>query len=106
MTANTLDQLGDRLFATAPEAAMILGRDPRTIRKAAEVGDIPACRAGRKWLIPTQWIRAEAGASAVATPTEVDYDRLAELVNRRSNAQLAAMFAKLADIFGNESEAT
>lgn len=101
----TLDDLGDRLFVTAPEAAAILGRDPRTIRKAAEAGEIPARRAGRKWLIPTHWIRAEAGMSATSATASVDYEKLAELVNRQSNAQLAAVFAQLATVFGAESSA-
>lgn len=101
----TLDELGDRLFATAPQAASILGRDPRTIRKAAETGEIPARRAGKKWLIPTHWIRTAAGVSTAQTSAEVDYEKLAELVNRRASAQLAAVFAQLATVFGAESGA-
>ena len=101
----TLDELGDRLFATVPQAASILERDPRTIRKAAEAGDIPACRAGAKWLIPTNWIRAEAGLSTVQSSGQIDYDKLTDLVNRQANAQLAAVFARLATIFGAESGA-
>lgn len=109
MTARTLDELGDRLFASVPEASAILGRDPRVIRKAAELGDIPSRRVGRKWLIPTQWIRAEAGMSGMSASfasAEVDFEKLADLVNRRAAAQLAAVFSRLATEFGTESEAT
>lgn len=49
----TLDDLDGRLFAEVPEAAAILGRDERTIRRAAAAGDIPATRVGKQYLIPT-----------------------------------------------------
>jgi hypothetical protein len=91
----TLDDLGDRLFANAPEAAAILGRDPRTIRKAAEKGEIPgAHKLGAKWLFPVQWLREQAGQPSPAMSAEVDYDRLADLVTDRLFARIAAFFSK------------
>lgn len=101
----TLDDLGGRLFASVPEAAAILRRDPRTIRRAAGEGEIPARRVGTRWMIQTQWIRAEAGLTADSMSAGVDYDRLAELVNRRANQQLAVVFAQLATVFSAASEA-
>jgi excisionase family DNA binding protein len=90
----TLDDLGDRLFVSAPEAAVILGRDVRTIRHAAEAGEIPASKAGAKWLIPTSWIRQQAGMPTAAG-SDVDYDRLAELVAPRVARELYAHLARL-----------
>ena len=37
---------------------------PRTVRRAAAAGDIPACRIGAKWLIPLTWLQEQAGATA------------------------------------------
>lgn len=60
----TFDDLGDHLFANVPKAAAVLGLDPRTVRRAAAAGDIPACRIGAKWLIPLTWLQEQAGATA------------------------------------------
>jgi excisionase family DNA binding protein len=89
-----LEDLGDRLFVSAPEAAAILGCDARTVRTAAEAGEIPASRAGVRWLIPVQWLREQAGASTAPTSVEVDYDRLASLVTDRLFDRFAAIFGK------------
>ena len=93
-----LEDLGDRLFASAPEAAAILGCDARTIRTAAEAGKIPASKAGIKWLIPVQWLRNQTVLSIAPAAPEVDYDRLAALVTDR-------LFDRFAAIFGKSSEA-
>ena len=91
----TLDDLGDRPFASAPEAAAILGRDKRTIRRAAQAGGIQAIKLGNKWMIRTQWLREQAGTPAPAAVTEVDYDKLADLVTER-------MFARFALLLGGK----
>jgi excisionase family DNA binding protein len=91
-----LEDLGDRLFVSVPEAATIRGCDARTIRKAAEAGEIPASRAGVKWLIPVQWLREQAGMSTSPATAEVDYDRLAELVTDRLFDRFTAIFSKFA----------
>jgi excisionase family DNA binding protein len=93
----TLDDLGDRLFADVPQAAEILGRDRRTIRRAAEAGEIPACKVGNKWLIKVEWLREQAGVPAAA-PAEIDYDKLADRLADR-------MFARFASLFGGTGEA-
>jgi hypothetical protein len=90
-----LEDLGDRLFASAPETAAILGCDARTIRAEAEAGAIPARKAGVKWLIPVQWIREQAGISTGTASADVDYDRLADLVTDRLIGRVAAMLGGL-----------
>lgn len=90
-----LEDLGDRLFASAPETAAILGLDARTVRADAEAGLIPARKAGVKWLVPVQWIREQAGISTGPAPTDVDYDRLADLVTDRVLDRFAAIFSKV-----------
>lgn len=93
----TLADLGERLFADVPQAADILGRDPRTIRRAAEAGDIPASKVGSKWMIPTAWLREQAGMPAPAAPVMPDLDQLADLVADR-------LFARFVRLFGGASK--
>ena len=89
----TLDDLGDRLFADVPQAAAILGRDRRTIRRAAEAKEIPASKVGNKWMIPTAWLRQQAGTPLPAATAEVDYDKLADLVTDRMVVRFARLLA-------------
>jgi excisionase family DNA binding protein len=53
--------LDGKLFADVPETAKILRYDERTVRRAIEAGEIPAVRAGERWLVPTAWLREQAG---------------------------------------------
>lgn len=89
-----IEELGDRLFATAPEAAAILGCDARTLRADIEAGAIPARKAGVRWLIPVQWLREQAGISTSSVSAEVDYDHLADLVTERLFGRFAAVFSQ------------
>jgi excisionase family DNA binding protein len=41
----------DRTTITVPEAASLMGADPRTVRRGIEEGKIPSIRIGRKVLI-------------------------------------------------------
>lgn len=82
------------MFASVPEVAAITGNDPRTIRRAAAAGEIPAHRVGAQWKIPTQWLREQAAQITPAAQPEVDYDRLADLVTERMFARFAAIFGK------------
>jgi excisionase family DNA binding protein len=94
----TLDELGDQLFADVPQAASILGRDARTVRRAAAAREIPASKVGTKWMIPTAWLRQQAGipTAAAAVPAP-DIDELADRVAERLFARFASLFAVLAD---------
>ena len=92
----TLGDLGGRLFADVPEAAEILGRDRRTIRRAAEAGEIPASKVGTKWMIPTSWLREQAGMPVPAASVMPDLDQLADLVADRLFARFAGLFGRLA----------
>jgi excisionase family DNA binding protein len=58
----------ERLFASVPEVAEILGSDPRTVRRALEAGQIPGTKVGAFWKIPTSWLRqaAEGGGDVPA----------------------------------------
>jgi hypothetical protein len=95
----TLEDLGGRLFASATEAANILGRDPRTVRKAAGNGEIPgASKIGAKWMFPTQWLREQAGALSPPAVADVDYERLADLVADRMFARLTAALGKSGEV--------
>jgi hypothetical protein len=86
----TLDELDGRLFADVPLAAAILGRDERTVRKAAAAGEIPAVKVGAKWMIRTAWLREQAGVTAAVPPAAVpDLDELADRIVDRLFARLA-----------------
>ena len=97
-----LDDLGDRLFVNVPEAASILRRDERTVRRAAAAGEIPATKAGTKWMIQTAWLRQQAGIAEQAPSAQVpDLDELADRVAARVFARFAQLFGAKA---GAESE--
>lgn len=91
----TLDDLGDRLFADVPEVASILRRDPRTVRRAAAAGEIPAEKVGSKWMIKTKWLREQAGESTPGA-SPLDLDELAD----RTIDRLIARFPRFALMFG------
>lgn len=60
----------DRLFASAPETAHVLGKDHRTVLRALKDGQIPGFKVGRDWCVPTAWLREQArmgGGDAPAT---------------------------------------
>jgi excisionase family DNA binding protein len=52
MSSPTLDELRTWIFATVPEIAAVTRNDPRTVRRAIEEGQIPACRFGDTVRIP------------------------------------------------------
>jgi hypothetical protein len=60
------DLLADdqRLFASVPEAAVVLRSDPRSVRRAIAAGDIPCIRVGPRALVPLSWLRQAAGLEA------------------------------------------
>jgi excisionase family DNA binding protein len=92
-----LDELDGRLFADVPEVAEITGLDPRTIRRAAEAKEIPAHKVGTKWMIPTSWLREQAGTPTPPVPVMPDVDQLADLVADR-------LFARFVRLFGTRRE--
>ena len=56
-----LADLGDKLFASVPEAAAVLRSDPRSVRRSIAAGDIPAVSVGPRKLVPVKWLREAAG---------------------------------------------
>ena len=64
----TLEDLGERLFATVGETAAITRYDRRTIRRAIERGEIPAIKAGATWRVPTSWLREVSQPTAGRVP--------------------------------------
>jgi excisionase family DNA binding protein len=68
MSATPSAVIPSQLFATVPEAAVILGVDPRTLRRALDAGQIPGIKVGVFWKIPTSWLRkvAEGGGDDAA----------------------------------------
>lgn len=56
-----LAELGDKLFASVPEAAAVLRSDPRSVRRSIAAGDIPAVPVGPRKLVPVKWLREAAG---------------------------------------------
>lgn len=90
----TLDDLGDRLFAYVPEVAAILCRDERTVRAAIRAGQIPATKAGQRYIIRVSWLRQQAGITEPSPVAAVpDLDELADRVADR-------VFARIAQLFG------
>lgn len=55
------DRLEHHLFASVPEAAVILRSDKRSVRRAIAAGEIPAVRIGARSLVPLEWLRKVAG---------------------------------------------
>ena len=97
----TLSDLAGQAFCDVPDAASVLGRDERTVRRGIEAGKISATKIGSKWAIPTAWIREQAGLaeppSAAAVP---DLDALADRVADRVVTRLAGLFTR-----GQDAEA-
>lgn len=56
-----LADLAGKLFADVRETAAVLRIDDRTVRRMCEAQDIPATRTGRRWRVPTSWLRQAAG---------------------------------------------
>ena len=88
--------LEDRLFADVPEVASLTGMDARTVRAAAESGQIPSTKVGKKYLIPTAWIRAQMGHAAPLPAAMPDLDGLADQVADRLFARFGRAFAAMA----------
>lgn len=55
-----LEKLSGQLFASVPEAAVILRVDRRTLYRALEAGDVPGFKVGVFWKIPVVWLREVA----------------------------------------------
>ena len=92
----TWNDLAGQVFADVPQVADITGRDQRTIRRALEAGRIPGQKVGANWLIPTSWLREQAG---MPEPPP-DADELADQVADRVLARLAGLFRR-----GQDAEA-
>lgn len=60
---SALDRLQGKLFATTTEVAAVFGYDRRTVMKGIEAGEIPSCRVGSTYRVPTAWIFEQAGVS-------------------------------------------
>jgi excisionase family DNA binding protein len=84
-----LSDLAGQTFADVPQAARVLGRDERTIRRGIKSGKIPATQIGSKWSVPVAWLREQAG---VPEPSP-DADELADQVADRVVARLARLLA-------------
>ena len=97
MRMTTWDDVAGKLFASVPEVAAIIGRDERTVRKAAEKGEIPAKKVGANWMIPVSWLREQAGVTEAAAVVTPDPDALADRVAGRVVARLAEVLAQAGD---------
>lgn len=58
---DVLAELEGKLFATVPEAAVVLRSDVRSVRRSIAAGDIPATPVGPRKLVPVTWLRQAAG---------------------------------------------
>jgi hypothetical protein len=58
---DVLADLGDKLFASVPEVAVILRSDVRSVRRSIAAGDIPSVPVGPRKLVPVTWLRKAAG---------------------------------------------
>lgn len=58
---DVLAGLKDKLFATVPEAAVVLRSDARSVRRSIAAGDIPSTPVGPRKLVPVAWLRRAAG---------------------------------------------
>jgi hypothetical protein len=56
-----LAELEGKLFASVPEAAVVLRSDPRSVRRSIAAGEIPAQPVGPRKLVPVSWLRQAAG---------------------------------------------
>ena len=61
---DVLADLEGKLFASVPEAAVVLRSDPRSVRRSIEAGDIPCTPVGPRKLVPVTWLRKAAGIDA------------------------------------------
>jgi hypothetical protein len=59
--SDMLAALEGQVFATVPEAAVVLRSDARSVRSAIAAGDIPAQPVGPRKLVPVAWLRRAAG---------------------------------------------
>jgi hypothetical protein len=59
--SDVLAELEGKLFATVPEAAIVLRSDVRSVRRSIAAGAIPAQPVGPRKLIPVTWLRRAAG---------------------------------------------
>jgi hypothetical protein len=58
---DVLAELEGKLFATVPEAAVVLRSDVRSVRRSIAAGTIPAQPVGPRKLVPVSWLRQAAG---------------------------------------------
>ena len=58
---DVLADLEGKLFATVPEAAVVLRSDVRSVRRSIAAGTIPAQPVGPRKLVPVAWLRRAAG---------------------------------------------
>lgn len=58
---DVLAVLEGKLFATVPEAAVVLRSDARSVRRSIAAGEIPAQAVGPRKLVPVAWLRRAAG---------------------------------------------
>jgi excisionase family DNA binding protein len=61
LAAQVRAAIPDQLFVSVPEAAAILGVDPRTARRAIDAGQLPGFKVGVFWKVPTAWLCERAG---------------------------------------------
>lgn len=59
--SDVLAKLEGKLFATVPEAAVVLRSDVRSVRRSIAAGDIPSTPVGPRKLVPVAWLRRAAG---------------------------------------------
>ena len=57
------------LFPTLPEAARLLGLSPKTLREAAERGELPIYRVGRRW-VRVNWAEAISWVESTRLPVQ------------------------------------
>lgn len=62
--SDMLAALEGQVFATVPEAAVVLRSDDRSVRRAITAGEIPAQQVGPRKLVPVAWLRRAAGLDA------------------------------------------
>lgn len=99
----TLNDLDGCLFVDVPQAAVLLGLDERTVRRAAAAGEIRASKVGAKWMISVEWLREQAGQPSVPPALMPDLDALTDRLADRFFARFASLFAGRAD--GDTGEA-
>lgn len=59
--SDVLAGLAGKLFATVPEAAVVLRSDVRSVRRSIAAGNIPSIPVGPRKLVPVSWLRQAAG---------------------------------------------